>query len=193
MAFCVKPEASSPVSLSGDEEHFPIKVFFPPLVLSHLLFISECNPLLSFSLPTSHRPSPSSYQSLQPRGEIFTSTKTSSLSVFLSKSSFSLIIISPGRQIIANRTFSLYLSILFFFFTFFASCREPLFPLDPPIIPATDPIRISFVVFPHFLYIGLLLPRLIKEFMRKTWTNPVYENISPEIWLLKLWMSDRNQ
>lgn len=40
MAFSVKPKASSSVSLSGDDEHFIIKVFSPHSLHSHLLFIS---------------------------------------------------------------------------------------------------------------------------------------------------------
>lgn len=154
-AFCVKPYTTSPVFLSGDEEHFII-MFNPPPHTSGLFFLTSSSSL-SLIPPPSHCPSPSSYQSLQPRGEIFTSTKTSSLSAFLSESSFSLIIISPGRQIIANRMLSLYLSI--FYFTFLPLVGSHLFFLTPrsSATPATDPIMIVFFLFPNFLYGHIML------------------------------------
>lgn len=127
-------------------------MFFSPLSASS--FSPPLHLLVYSSSSRSHSPHPSVraqvHISHYSPAERYSPPVRPHLSPSFSQSSFSLIIISPGRQIIANRTLSLVISLffsfLFFFFYLFCLVLVATISSWPPVPPS--PLQlIQFLLF----------------------------------------------
>lgn len=130
--------------------------FFPPPP-TYVLFISSVYSCYSSS---SHFPHPRVRAQVHlghySPVETYSPPVRPHLSLSFVQSDFSLIIISPGRQIIANRTLSLVIS-LFFFCLFFPLVGSHYFHLTPLFLRHPCNNLDYFFVFPHFLHGHIML------------------------------------